>query len=199
MAAKKTTKKTETEETSIEAMGFFQLRGLLAELSAKANEDGELSDEDTMALVKAHAAVPEKVGELASTILRLEAFTDYLKKEEDRMKAARKRVERIRERLSQGVVDYIQENDLDDLRGGSYLLSARACPEHVVLDDDFNSLAFTKVKSIENPSDEAVMAAREHGGIIVQQHDRRAITEALKRGEQIPGARLERNYRLEIK
>jgi len=189
----------EKKTDDIELMSFFQLEGLLATLTSEADENGEISEDRMMDLVKVRAELAERVREIPAAVLKLEAFADYLGREVDRIVAARRRVSRIAERLRGGVVKYMQSQEIEQITAGSYMLKVRACPEHVELDDDFHSLAFTKPKEIKNPSDEAVMAAREHGGIVVMQHDRRAIAEALKRGEKIPGARLERNYCLEIK
>jgi len=194
-----TVQETAEQTKDITAMGFFEATSLMRRIEAEAAETGELTEEQAAALVGVHAVMPEKVQELAVTLLRLEMFTDYLKREEERMYEARKRVTRIRERLGQAVIDYMEAEGIDKLTGGTYLLKPRKCPPSVVLDDGFDNPFFCRVVRIDQPSAEAIKAARAAGDRLVMQADKRAIKEALQAGQEIPGATLVQKVKLEIK
>lgn len=159
-----------------------------------------LADEYTQAAVKmADLELPEEViantleglaGELevkatnvAMFVRNLEASADAIKQAEAEMASRRKAIENRAKRVRQYLQYQMERTGITKIECPYFKLAVRDNPPSVVIDQEGSiPERFMRVPEPPPPAP-----------------DKKAIAEALKHGEDVPGAHLERGKRLEIK
>lgn len=152
---------------------YQQLQNMLAE-----GEVDEAAIRDTMASVEGDITV--KVDNCAAVMRSLELEADAVRIEEVRLADRRKAIEANRDRLKRYVQFELESVKLDKVRGPRFYVSIQTNPWKVSIADE---------KAIPalywKPSDPTL--------------DKKAILEAMKAGESVPGASISQDRSLRIK
>lgn len=141
-------------------------------------EDGPEREQALAEMANAALAERTKVDRLAAFRQRTEAEASRLRARAKADSARAATLERLIDGLDKYAISVMRDNNRESLYGEEWSLRVRQCPEHVVIDGDVPAEYKTVKQEI------AI--------------DKRAIATALKAGDEVPGARLERNLKLEI-
>lgn len=167
------------EETKNTSLKLYDCLELEKEITALAEQNGgELTDEQLQQLVLAQTTSLQKLGNLCGFMRSLELGIDACRAEEARIAEMRKRAENRLKNIKNWLVPFVAEKGR--VQVGTFVLSTRKS-EAVKLVDGFNVAGFMR----------EVPARLEP--------DKDKIKEALKAGERIEGAELERRTSLQIK
>ena len=159
-------------------MNLYEIAAIEDEIDAiaKAN-DGEISEEQFQALIEAQTQAPAKIDNLVKYIRHLELGINTCQLEEARIKAMRDRADRRIKSIKKYLTPYVQKKG--KVETGTFNLSTRKS-ESVQLSDDFNDKKYMTEVVIVKPIKDK-------------------IKQALKSGEEIPGASIKTNYNLQVK
>ena len=125
-----------------------------------------------------------KAGNVATYIRMLDTETEAIKAEIDRLRALEKRVDTHATRLRQYLLENMQRagiTRIEHTEAPFYRISIRRNPPRVVVDEEtFIPAEFVRTK-------------------VVEDIDKTAIKAAIQAGQDVPGAHLEQNERLDIR
>lgn len=128
--------------------------------------------------------VEEKAGNVAAFVLNIEAEAEAVKTAEQRLKARREALEHKAKHLRDYIQTCMETCAINEITGpdSMFRIKVRMNPEKVELDDSLPALPaeYWREKTTREP-------------------DKPAILAALKAGQEVPGARIVRTQRLEIK
>lgn len=123
--------------------------------------------------------IVEKADRCAAVMATLDATADALKGEEQRLEARRKAIEANRSRLSEYVLMCLKDAGMPKVKGPRFSLQIQTNPPKVVVDEEL------KIPSMYWKHEPKL--------------DRASISQALKNGVEVPGARLERGESLRVR
>lgn len=162
-------------------MKLYELTAEYDRLRDLADQAGTPEDErafmDTLAAIGGE--LDAKVDRIAALMAEFDADAEALKHEEQRLEARRKAIESNRSRLSDYCLRCLKDAGIAKVKGDRFTVLIQANPPKVVVDEE------SKIPStfwIAKP----VL-------------DRAGISLALKNGQEVPGARLERGESLRIR
>ena len=180
MARKKVSSKVVDKE-KVGELSFFKCEDLIHEIETLAAEqDGELTDEHTSALVEAYTQAPAKLMSLCNFLKMLEHFVKVCKDRKAEINTTQKRNEGVRERLAAYLAIWVK-NQGKSYHCGDYELKTRESTS-VNLIDGFNNPLFCAIEQVTTVTP-----------------DKARIKEALLAGEDVPGAELVKKTNLSIK
>jgi hypothetical protein len=161
-----------------ELMNIYECQDLVEQIEAKAEaNDGDVSDEDLEALVKAQTASITQLEKLANYVRYMEGFCSLAKLEADRLTTKRRMVEHRIESVKRFLRPYLQEHG--PIHVGTHRLSLRKS-EGVVLAEGFYNPKYGKSITTFTP-------------------DKKAIKKSIKDGIEVEGAMLEERLNVQIK
>lgn len=141
-------------------------------------DDETATDEQ---IQEAFAMVNDKAGAVAAVCKNLGATTYALDAEIRRLQQIKKTADNRLEWLKGYTIHQMQRMEVEELRSGVHTLKLRQNPPSVVIED------------------EAALPAKYIRIVQEQKIDKAGIKDALKAGEHVHGAHLERGIRLEVK
>lgn len=130
---------------------------------------------------EAFSLVNDRAGAVAAVCKNLDATSDALDVEIKRLQQMKRTKENRLEWLKSYTIHQMQKMDTEELRSGVHILKIRHNPPAVVIDDEM-ALPAKYIKIVQE-----------------QKIDKAGIKDALKAGEHVHGAHLERGIRLEVK
>lgn len=126
-------------------------------------------------------SVEEKAKNVAAFARNLEATAAQIRDAEKQMAERRQFIERRAARMRDYLLTNMQKSGISKIESPWFAISIRNNPEAVTIDDEAALPAeFVRVKEVRSA-------------------DRNAIKDALKAGQDVPGCRLTRSQRLDIK
>lgn len=149
-------------------------------LSGEVTEDGEVADDTFEKLEALQAERKAKMENIALYIKNITAEAAAIKAEESALKERRERLERKAERLSGYMAQSMAANNEPELSSPRFSAKYRETESTDVFDKSLLPKEFIKVKTTEDP-------------------DKVAIKAAIKAGQEVAGARLVINQKVNIK
>ncbi len=146
--------------------------------SIAAENDGEIPDELLEEMVNTQTTSLDSLEELGGFYMYLQARVDTAKKERDRIYEIQKRDERLAERIKDALGAFLAVNG--KVTAGTYTFSLRKS-EAVSVDD----MALLPKDFIKTKIEESA--------------DKTAIKQAIKSGQDVPGATIEARMNVQIK
>jgi hypothetical protein len=160
-------------------MNLYDIESLIQEIEDKAESNGgELSEQDTEAIVQAKTQSIEKLNSLVKYMCYLDGFSDMADAEIEKLKAKKKSAQNRLESIKNFLKPYLHMHN-GKVSAGAYTLSLRKS-EGIVLADDFNNPMYCTTKTVTVP-------------------DKNKIKEEIKAGIEVRGAILEQRESVVIK
>jgi len=126
-------------------------------------------------------AIEEKAKNVAAFVRNIEASAEAIRAAEKQMAERRQMLERKAQRIREYLLTNMQRAGISKIDSPWFVLAVRDNPEAVAIDDEAALPAeYVRVKEVRSP-------------------DKAAIKDALKAGQDVPGCRLVRGQRIEIK
>ena len=126
-------------------------------------------------------AIEEKAKNVAAFVRNIEASAEAIRAAEKQMAERRQMLERKAQRIREYLLTNMQRAGISKIDSPWFSLAVRDNPEAVAIDDEAALPAeYVRVKEVRSP-------------------DKAAIKDALKAGQDVPGCRLVRGQRIEIK
>ena len=146
-------------------------------LMALMDDEGATDEQ----IQEAFSLVNDKAGAVAAVCKNIGATVEAVKAEILRLSTIKGRLDGRLEWLKGYTLHQMQKMEVEELRSGVHTLKVRHNPPSVVIEDEM-ALPAKYIKIVQE-----------------QKIDKAGIKEALKAGEHVHGARLERGIRLEVK
>lgn len=142
---------------------------------------GELTPELEAQLTELKDKLPTKIDNYAVIIERAEMQAEYLKAKADKLNAIRKGLDTLVDRLKENLKEAAQTMDVQALEGSEYKVSVSRTKPKV----DVTDMSLLTDEYLER--------------VVTFKVNKEKISEALKAGQQVHGARLLESYSVRIK
>lgn len=159
-------------------MNIYEVDYFEKELDVLANQnDGEIPEEKMQELIELQTKSIQQIEKLCRYIKHLEYFRDTARAEEARIHDLRLKSEKKLDQIKKYLIPFVEKRGRFD--AGTFQLSVRHS-ESIQTDDDFFDRRFIEVKFSES----------------IKKNE---LKQALKSGEEIAGARIEKRVNLVLK